>query len=206
MWRKLPLQLTAVLAACFILPLGAAAVDGAQRADRARAAETAQAADVARWQGLAQWEISRDRDALRQQLQGALSQRDQERARADEAEAEVQRLKDQMAGLGGGPPGFNHFPYGQCTYWVASKRPVPWYGNAIAWLQAARWAGFTIGSTPRPGAIMVTRESWWGHVAYVEAVAGDGSWRVSEMNYRGWGIVSGRTIRPGGVPLIGFIY
>jgi hypothetical protein len=26
------------------------------------------------------------------------------------------------------------------------------------------------------------------------------------MNYRGWGIIDQRTISPGGVPLIGFIY
>jgi len=43
-------------------------------------------------------------------------------------------------------------------------------------------------------------------VAYVESVNGDGSWTVSEMNFRGWGIVDMRTIKPGGVPLIGFIY
>jgi surface antigen len=53
---------------------------------------------------------------------------------------------------------------------------------------------------------MVTNESGYGHVAYVESVNGDGSWTVSEMNYRGWDQVDQRTIRPGGVPLIGFIY
>jgi surface antigen len=37
-------------------------------------------------------------------------------------------------------------------------------------------------------------------------VYGDGSWTVSEMNYQGWGIVDRRRIRPGTVPLIGFIY
>jgi surface antigen len=52
---------------------------------------------------------------------------------------------------------------------------------------------------------MVTWESWWGHVAYVESV--DGScWTVSEMNYKGFGIVDYRHICPGQVPLIGFVY
>jgi len=29
---------------------------------------------------------------------------------------------------------------------------------------------------------------------------------VSEMNFIGWDLVSGRTIHPGQVPLVGFIY
>jgi surface antigen len=40
----------------------------------------------------------------------------------------------------------------------------------------------------------------------VETVNADGSFVVSEMNYRGWDIVSTRTLRPNQVPLIGFIY
>ena len=54
---------------------------------------------------------------------------------------------------------------------------------------------------------MVTWESrQFGHVTYVEAINPDGSWVVSEMNYVGWGVIDQRTIRPGTVPLIGFIY
>jgi surface antigen len=75
-----------------------------------------------------------------------------------------------------------------------------WYGNARA-------AGYATGFAPRTGAIMVTWESrWYGHVAIVEAVYGDGSYLISEMNYRGLGIVDQRRIIPGQVPLIGFIY
>lgn len=100
----------------------------------------------------------------------------------------------------------NHFSYGYCTWYVATKRFVAWFGNAIEWWPNARAYGFAEGQSPQVGAIMVTRESWFGHVAYVEAVNGDGSWTVSEMNFSGWAVVDRRTIKPGQVPLVGFIY
>ena len=100
----------------------------------------------------------------------------------------------------------DHFPYGQCTWYVASRRPIPWNGNAGDWFSEAQSLGWPTGLTPQPGAIMVTWESWYGHVAYVERVNPDGSWVVSEMNYAGWGEVDQRTIKPGSLPLIGFIY
>ena len=106
-----------------------------------------------------------------------------------------------------GRSGYNHFPWGQCTYWVASRRNIPWNGDAWSWFGSARSSGWATGRTPRVGAIMVTWESrYYGHVALVEAVYGDGSYMVSEMNYRGLGVVDHRRIGPGQVPLIGFIY
>jgi surface antigen len=110
--------------------------------------------------------------------------------------------------LGGqiGPYRNSMFPYGYCTWFVATWRVVTWSGNASQWYANARAQGYAVGSTPRVGSIMVTWESGWGHVAYVTAVGGDGSWTVWEMNYKGWGIIDQRTISPGGVPLIGFIY
>ena len=98
-----------------------------------------------------------------------------------------------------------HFPYGYCTWYVSTRRSVPWMGDAHAWYGNAQSYGYPTGKTPRAGAIMVTWESWWGHVAYVESVDG-ACWTVSEMNYRGYGIVDTRHICPGQVPLIGFIY
>lgn len=109
----------------------------------------------------------------------------------------------------GGAPGSlrnSRFPYGYCTWYVATKRNVTWFGDAWQWYGNARAQGLATGSTPRPGAIMVTWESGWGHVGYVESVNSDGSYVISEMNYAGWAVVDHRTIRPGGVPLIGFIY
>lgn len=102
---------------------------------------------------------------------------------------------------------YNHFPWGQCTYYVASRRNIPWNGDAWMWYGNARAAGMATGGYPRVGAIMVTWESrYYGHVAVVDAVYGDGSYVISEMNYRGLGIVDQRHIIPGQVPLIGFIY
>lgn len=104
-----------------------------------------------------------------------------------------------------------NYPFGQCTWYVNTRRPAPWGGNAWQWYGRAKAWGRPVGPTPRVGAIMVTWESpYWGHVAYVEQVYPDGSWLVSEMNYNnnggGWGRVSYRHVVPGTIPLIGFIY
>jgi LysM repeat protein len=100
----------------------------------------------------------------------------------------------------------NRFSFGYCTWYVYNRRAVPWLGNAWEWFGQAQANGFATGQTPRVGAIMVTWESSFGHVAYVEAVNADGSFTVSEMNFVRWDVIDDRTIKPGGVPLIGFIY
>lgn len=82
-------------------------------------------------------------------------------------------------GLGG--------PYGagQCTQWAWSKRrDLPsTLGNANTWAARAAAAGYTVNRTPSAGAIFQTSSGWYGHVGYVEAVNGDGSITVTEMNY-----------------------
>ncbi|HEV3233755.1 MAG TPA: CHAP domain-containing protein, partial [Candidatus Dormibacteraeota bacterium] len=83
---------------------------------------------------------------------------------------------------------------------------VPWMGNAIEWWPNARSFGFAEGSTPKVGAIMVTRESWYGHVAYVESVDPDGGFTVSEMNYKGFGVISQRHFSSVPSFVVGFIY
>jgi N-acetylmuramoyl-L-alanine amidase len=100
----------------------------------------------------------------------------------------------------------NRFAFGNCTYYVYNRRPIPWQGDAWAWYGNAQAMGFPTGRTPRPGAIMVTWESGYGHVAYVESVNPDGSWVVAEMNWVAFNTVDRRLIQPAGVPLIGFIY
>jgi len=100
----------------------------------------------------------------------------------------------------------NRFAFGFCTWYVYNRKPVPWLGNANQWFSQAIAYGWRTGHTPAAGAIMVTAESGFGHVAYVESVNSDGSWRVSEMNFTAWDVVDNRTIRPGTIPLIGFIY
>jgi surface antigen len=107
--------------------------------------------------------------------------------------------------LVGGGSGGHAFPYGYCTWYVASRKYIPWGGNAGTWLYHAKAAGYATGKAPRPGSIMVSSESWWGHVAIVESVSG-GSFTVSEMNYKGWGKKSTRTIAIGSRIVKGFIY
>ncbi|MFA6047445.1 MAG: LysM peptidoglycan-binding domain-containing protein [Parcubacteria group bacterium] len=105
-----------------------------------------------------------------------------------------------------GKAGAGHsFPYGYCTWYVASRRYVPWGGNAGTWLYHAKAAGYSTGKTPRPGAIMVSSESWWGHVAIVESVSGS-SFTISEMNYAGFAKRSTRTIPIGSRAVKGFVY
>lgn len=92
----------------------------------------------------------------------------------------------------GGPNGYD---YGQCTWYVKNKRPDVggYWGDANQWISSARSAGYSIGSQPVPGAIAVSNESSWGHVAYVESVNGN-SVTVSEMNVQGVGVISTRTV------------
>ncbi len=103
--------------------------------------------------------------------------------------------------------GSNAYPYGWCTYWVASKRYVPpRWGNAKNWLSSAKAAGWATGSTPEVGAIVVTTDNrFYGHVAYVESV-GSNSISISEMNYVRWGIANTRTIPIGSSIIRGYIY
>ena len=116
------------------------------------------------------------------------------------------RASDQAPHIGPYPN--SKFALGQCTWYAASRRPVPWTGNAWMWYGNAKSMGYAVGQTPEPGAFMVTWESaFFGHVAYVEQVNEDGSFVVSEMNFNGWDTIDTRTIKsPHDVPLIGFIY
>jgi len=77
----------------------------------------------------------------------------------------------------------NTYYWGQCTWYVASKRPVPGnWGNAISWYYNAQRSGYSTGSAPSTGAIGWERNN---HVVYVESVNGDGTVTISEMNWGG---------------------
>lgn len=106
---------------------------------------------------------------------------------------------------GAGTGSSRSFPYGQCTWYVSQKRYVPWNGHAKAWLTNARAYGYKTGIAPQVGSIIVTKESWYGHVGYVEAVRG-GWVTFSEMNHLGWGIKSVRTIHVNDSVIRGYIY
>lgn len=88
--------------------------------------------------------------------------------------------------------GSNGYDYGYCTYYAANKVAVPAnWGNANTWALYALLSGWTVSSTPVPGAIAQTGSGFQGHVAYVEAVSEDGTMmKYSDMNgIAGWGRV-----------------
>lgn len=86
----------------------------------------------------------------------------------------------------------NGYSYGYCTWYVKNKRPdIPnSWGNADTWDDYAPSSGYKVGSTPKAGAIGVTKA--YMHVVYIEKVNKDGTVLVSEMNYNGWNVVSQR--------------
>ena len=112
-----------------------------------------------------------------------------------------------------GPCG-NHFAFGYCTYYVATRRCIPWFGDAWQWWGAAAAYGYSEGHVPERGAVVVWGRygsSPDGHVAYVEAVGPSngvpaGSFLVSEMNYDGWDRVDQRVVADNAPGLVGFIY
>lgn len=105
------------------------------------------------------------------------------------------------------PAQSHKFPWGQCTYYVAKKRYVPWGGDAKRWLSNAPAYGFKTGKTPIAGAIVQTTENArYGHVAIVESVNGDGTITISEMNYKGLGITSRRVLPINSRVIKGYIY
>jgi len=97
------------------------------------------------------------------------------------------------------------FPWGYCTWYVASEVHVPWGGNAKNWLSNARAYGSVITSAPSIGAIVVTTDnSRYGHVALVEKVEDD-RFMVSEMNYEAFGKINTRWISNNSRIIRGFI-
>lgn len=106
--------------------------------------------------------------------------------------------------LGGALPPFANgpkddwFPWGQCTWYVASLRDVSWNGDAWQWAYTAASAGMPEGMQPRTGAIVVFARggaySGFGHVAYVVGVNGPTSFTVDEGNYYSLGVVDRRYI------------
>jgi surface antigen len=110
---------------------------------------------------------------------------------------------------GGGACG-NHFAYGYCTWYVANRRCIPWFGNADEWYANARSYGYPEGSVAKVGAVAVWNHGAGygsvGHVAYVESVD-PGGFTVTEMNYNGWNQVDTRHVSyTDAGPLLGFIY
>lgn len=72
--------------------------------------------------------------------------------------------------------------------WINAGRPGPGYvtlhWSGGMWGENARAMGLPVDQVPAAGAIM-SRPGSPGHVAYVEEVAADGSFRVTDMGYDG---------------------
>ncbi len=102
---------------------------------------------------------------------------------------EAFRLAGSAGGNGGGG---TLYPIGQCTWWVARRRPdLPYFparsGDAMNWSESAAGAGFPTGGTPVPGAVAVFAPGQYGaglygHVAYVTKVNGE-EMTISEDNF-----------------------
>jgi surface antigen len=139
-------------------------------------------------------------------------------------EAQIAEIDQQLA-AGSAPPRrssasstscSNHFAYGQCTWYVATRRCIPWVGNADDWFTSAARMGYPEGHDPQVGAVV----TFWpggdgasrvGHVGYVEAVGPAsgvpaGEFKLSEMNFNGWNRVSYRVLPDHSSGIQGFIY
>jgi len=101
------------------------------------------------------------------------------------------------------------YAYGNCTYYVATRYPniYPYLGNAKDWIGNAKKQGYTVLKKPVPDSIAVygpgNGYSALGHVAVVDSVNADGTFNVTEMNYRGYDVIDNRISSMRGV--IGFI-
>lgn len=89
----------------------------------------------------------------------------------------------------------NGYAYGYCTWYVKNRRPdLPNnLGNANTWAARAAPQGYGTGSAPRVGAVAQALTGYM-HVAYVEAVHGNGTITVSEMNFKGFAVKSSRVV------------
>lgn len=107
----------------------------------------------------------------------------------------------------------NLYDYGQCTWYVFNKRASMGKGISTYWWHARNWAngaikdGYTVNRTPAYGAIAQTSDGYYGHVAFVERVNGDGTILVSEMNYAtGVGVIGYRALNQWQVSRYVFIH
>ena len=115
---------------------------------------------------------------------------------------DVSALKDPSITLYTGPTSTtNTYDFGYCTFWAALRReqtgkPIPnSWGNANTWGIRAQASGYVVNRSPAIGAVMQTTAGPLGHVAYVESLSPtDGSWTISEMNFKAWDQMDRRTL------------
>ncbi len=111
--------------------------------------------------------------------------------------------------------GANPYSVGQCTWYawgrayeILGSKPYEFSGNANKWYGQ----GYSCGSTPKVGSIMVTQKtSNSGHVAVVEELYSDGTMLISEYNWDvslGFGTkkISQTATTRGAHTVLGYIY
>lgn len=101
--------------------------------------------------------------------------------------------------------GGNKFAKGNCTYYVASIKNIPWNGNANQWIANSKVFGAIVNKIPEVGAILQTNESRRGHVAYIESVSGN-TFTISEWNYAGLYVKTIRTFDISDPRIVGIIH
>ena len=107
----------------------------------------------------------------------------------------------------------NRYAAGNCTWYAYERRlqlgrPIgSFWGHAKAWSASARAAGLVVNNVPAPGAII--QNVWggygYGHVGIVERVDGQNIY-VSDMNYKGYNIISSRIVPLAEVGRYNFIH
>lgn len=123
-----------------------------------------------------------------------------EKAEKDKAEKEAkwtQQIHNAIAGTANvgastrefdiSNPSANTYPWGQCTWGV--KNLAPWvgeyWGDAKNWENSAKAEGYSTGTTPVAGSIIVWLDGAYGHVAMVKDVDENGNIQIYESNYGG---------------------
>jgi peptidoglycan DL-endopeptidase LytE len=126
---------------------------------------------------------------------------------------DISELSDPGKKLYTGPASItNTYEYGYCTFWTAKRReevglPIPnnW-GDAHTWDDRSALAGYRVDKTPEQYSIMEIDSRPLGHVAFVEEVHPDGTWEISEMNVKGWDVLSTRTFKASDAQRFNFIH
>ncbi len=104
------------------------------------------------------------------------------------------------------PNASNRFVWGNCTWHVANKMKITFFGDAKDWLSNAKAAGYETGEIPMVGsAVQLKTAHKLGHVAFVEKVEGD-KVVISAKNEQGLNVLTIRTIALNDPSILGFIY
>lgn len=150
--------------------------------------------------------LAQQLDDIKQQVTDLNQQLSDKKAAAQAEQARVEALKNMFVHINvyAGDSSGNLYAFGNCTWYVKSRRPdIPNnLGNANTWYATAQLEGWNVGTAPKKGAVGTTTAGWAGHVVYVEGVSLDGlTVTVSEMNYTGFDMIDERT-----VPASDFLY